>query len=75
MLSGNVGNAFSIDGDLGIISVAKSLNRDTQSDYDLVVRAVDGGSPSLTSTVHVFIYVTMSNNAPPKFEVGASNDF
>ncbi len=69
--AGNVGNAFSVDSALGIISVSRTLERDTQAGYDLVVRAVDGGSPSLTSTVHVFIDVTVSDNAPPKFQVTA----
>ena len=68
-LVGNVGNVFAIDNTLGIISVSKTLQRDVQSDYDVVVRAVDGGTPSLTSTVHVFVTVTVSDNAPPKFEV------
>ena len=66
---GNVGNVFAVDSTLGIVSVSKMLQRDVQADYDVVVRAVDGGSPSLTSTVHVFITVTVSDNAPPKFEV------
>ncbi len=67
LFTGNVGNAFTIEGNLGIVSVAKVLDRNAQSQYQLLVKAADGGSPSLISTAEVAIYVTISNNAPPKF--------
>lgn len=66
-VAGNIGNAFSIDGKLGILSVAKHLEKNVQSEYNLVVKATDGGSPSLTSTAEVHVFVTISDNAPPKF--------
>lgn len=65
--SGNVGNAFAIDEKLGTISVSEELDRNEQSSYLLVVKATDKGEPSLSSTARVKIFVTISNNAPPKF--------
>ena len=49
-----------MDGMMGIISVAKTLDRATQDQYSLLVKASDGGSPSLTSTVPVKIKVGTS---------------
>ena len=67
LFTDNVGGAFSIDPTLGIITVAAQLDRIAQSEYNLVVKATDGGSPSLTTTATVKIIVTISDNAPPKF--------
>ncbi|GFQ74088.1 fat-like cadherin-related tumor suppressor homolog [Trichonephila clavata] len=66
--SGNIGNAFSIDETLGIVLIAKPLNRQVMPEYFLLLRASDKGTPSLNSTVNVHIIVTVANNAPPKFE-------
>ncbi|KFM71782.1 Protocadherin Fat 1, partial [Stegodyphus mimosarum] len=66
--SGNIGNAFSIEPTLGILLIAKQLNRQVMPEYFLVVRAADKGTPSLNSTVTVHIVITVANNAPPKFD-------
>ena len=68
MVAGNVGSAFTIDPVMGSLIVVKPLDRSRQAEYHLVVRASDGGSPSLTSNAHVHITVTMADNAPPRFE-------
>lgn len=67
IVSGNVGNAFSIDSTFGVITVSQELNKHIMSEYFLVIRATDHGIPTLNSTVTVHIVVTISNNAPPKF--------
>ncbi|XP_064636197.1 protocadherin Fat 1-like isoform X4 [Lineus longissimus] len=64
----NVGGMFKIDSKSGIITIAKELDRDVQDLYTLQVKAVDGGDPALSSTGKVKVMVTVSNNAPPKFE-------
>lgn len=64
---GNVGSMFDIEETMGTISVAKELDRDQQSEYDLIIMATDRGIPPLSSTATVRIYVTISNNAAPKF--------
>lgn len=65
--SGNVGNVFSIDSDLGIIRVARELDLSLTSEYILLVKATDHGSPVLTNTVPVDVVITMADNAPPRF--------
>lgn len=59
--------AFALDSTLGIISVAKNLNKRERSDYSIVVKAADKGTPALSSTATINIHITMSNDAPPKF--------
>nr|XP_018896045.1 PREDICTED: fat-like cadherin-related tumor suppressor homolog isoform X2 [Bemisia tabaci] len=65
--SGNVANAFSIDPVLGTIQVAKELDMSAMSEYMLIVKAVDGGTPQMSSTLPVYIMLVMADNAPPKF--------
>ncbi|XP_053502499.1 protocadherin Fat 3a [Ictalurus furcatus] len=65
--SGNAGNTFRIDPILGIISVARELEISTIGHYVLIVKAVDHGSPALSSTAVVRIAVTLSDNSGPKF--------
>lgn len=65
--SGNVGNVFAIDPDLGFIRVARELDLGVSSEYILLVKATDHGSPALTNSVPVHVMVTMADNAPPRF--------
>lgn len=67
IISGNVGNVFSIDPDLGIISIARELDLATVTEYTLQIRATDHGQPALSSTVPAHIMLTMADNAPPRF--------
>lgn len=64
--SGNVGNVFSIDPDLGIIQVARELDLSAASEYMLYIKAVDHGNPPLSSSVPAHIMLAMADNAPPK---------
>nr|CAD7395413.1 unnamed protein product [Timema poppensis] len=65
--SGNVGNVFNIDPSLGTLSLSKQLDLGMISEYMLIVKATDAGSPSLSSTIPVHIMITMADNAPPRF--------
>ncbi|XP_044259255.1 fat-like cadherin-related tumor suppressor homolog isoform X4 [Tribolium madens] len=67
IVSGNFGNVFAIDPELGIISVARELDMTTNSEYMLRIKAVDHGQPALFSTVPAHIMLTMADNAPPRF--------
>ena len=68
ILSGNVGNSFSIDPQLGIVQVARQLNMTFVPEYTLILKASDCGEPMpLTATVPVHIMVTMTDHAPPRF--------
>ncbi|XP_046666766.1 fat-like cadherin-related tumor suppressor homolog [Homalodisca vitripennis] len=68
IVSGNVGNYFSIDPVMGDISVARDLDCEEAAEFNLIVRAVDQGSAPLASTLPVFVTVRQSDHAPPRFE-------
>ncbi|XP_071125252.1 protocadherin Fat 1-like isoform X4 [Mytilus edulis] len=65
--SGNIGDMFEIDETLGLISVKRQLDKNQRAEYSLIVKASDQGRPPQSSTATVNIYITISNNAPPKF--------
>lgn len=67
IISGNVGNVFTIDSDMGIIRVIRELDLSITSEYILLIKATDHGTPPKTDTVPVDILVTMADNAPPRF--------
>ena len=58
---------FEIDPVTGVISLAKKLDRENISLYELTVVAYDLGSPSLSSNVTLTIYVIDINDSPPVF--------
>jgi len=64
--TGNIGNVFSIDSKLGTLHVMKELDISVSSEYTLIVKAIDSGTPPLYSTIPVYIMVVMADNAPPK---------
>ncbi|XP_036911122.1 protocadherin Fat 1 isoform X1 [Sturnira hondurensis] len=65
--SGNIGNSFTIDPILGSIKTARELDRSNQVEYDLIVKATDKGSPPMSEITSVHIFVTIADNAAPKF--------
>ncbi|XP_070192612.1 cadherin EGF LAG seven-pass G-type receptor 2-like isoform X2 [Littorina saxatilis] len=66
---GNDGNGdFSIDSALGVIRVAKALDRERIPNYELVALAVDRGTPPLSSSVVIRIKVDDVNDNAPEFE-------
>ncbi|XP_048119302.1 protocadherin Fat 1a isoform X8 [Alosa alosa] len=65
--SGNVANSFAIDPVLGTVTVAKELDRNSQSQFQLVVKASDKGTPPMGATSTADITVTISDNATPRF--------
>ncbi|XP_055537242.1 fat-like cadherin-related tumor suppressor homolog isoform X2 [Wyeomyia smithii] len=67
IVSGNIGNVFNIDPNMGVISVAKDLDISALSEYMLQVKATDGGKPSLSSQIPVHVMINMADNAPPRF--------
>lgn len=66
ILSGNVGSAFAINSSTGEITVNNSAAVDYNSiqSFSLIVRVIDGGTPSLTATGTVTIDV-LQVNLPP----------
>lgn len=73
LTSGNVGNVFRIDPDLGLVLLDRELDLSTASEYILMVRATDHGEPALTASVPVHVMITMAEDAPPRFPAGLEN--
>ncbi|XP_037498235.1 protocadherin-like wing polarity protein stan isoform X1 [Rhipicephalus sanguineus] len=67
-LGGNDGSgAFGVDPTSGIIRTNRVLDRETLAVYHLVAFAVDRGSPSLSASVPVTVYIEDVNDSPPRF--------
>uniref|UniRef100_A0A182PP34 Cadherin domain-containing protein n=1 Tax=Anopheles epiroticus TaxID=199890 RepID=A0A182PP34_9DIPT len=64
IVSGNEGNAFKIDKNMGRISINSRLDYETVPEYRLVVQADDGTYQDNTT---VFIKVKNVNDNPPRF--------
>lgn len=66
---GNNGDgAFRVDPTSGIIRTNRMLDRESVALYNLVAYAVDRGSPALSTSVTITIYVEDVNDNPPRFE-------
>jgi len=67
-LADSAEGSFSIDEHTGVISLARPLDREVQSVYELKARASDQGSPRLSSLCAVVVSVLDINDNPPVFE-------
>ncbi|XP_053560910.1 protocadherin-20 [Bombina bombina] len=61
----NGSDIFVIDTGKGLLRAKVSLDREQQSSYTLLVEAVDGGDPSLSSTAKITILLLDVNDNPP----------
>ncbi|KAL0839199.1 hypothetical protein ABMA28_015971 [Loxostege sticticalis] len=61
-------DAFELAADSGIITLRAPLDRETQAEHRLVVRARDRGNPPLSATATVRLTVADVNDNPPEFE-------
>ncbi|CAG5131938.1 unnamed protein product, partial [Candidula unifasciata] len=66
LASGSPSN-FEVNESTGVLSVIQALDRENISNYDLVIKAVDGGSPALNATITVHVTVTDQNDHAPNF--------
>ncbi|XP_062873349.1 protocadherin Fat 3a isoform X1 [Trichomycterus rosablanca] len=67
IVSGDRENQFFVEPVTGQIKVNKQLDRETIAGYALVVRALDGGTPAMSSTVIVNVDISDVNDNPPVF--------
>ncbi|XP_077862596.1 protocadherin Fat 4-like [Saccoglossus kowalevskii] len=70
IISGNIGNVFSIAEDTGVITLAGQLDRETLDEYALTVRASDnyeGETPIYSDDVTFYVIVTDANDHYPVF--------
>ena len=68
ILSGNIGNTFAIEPELGTLTVLRPLDMTVQPEYMLTVKATDHGLVPLSATVPVHVLLTMADAAPPRFQ-------
>ncbi|XP_041930485.1 protocadherin Fat 1-like isoform X2 [Alosa sapidissima] len=68
---GSVSTFFQIDCDTGVISTTSLLDYETKSQHTLRLRAVDKGTPALTSEASLIIDVSDVNDNPPTFTQGS----
>ena len=64
IVSGNGNNVFAINAATGVITVKSASGVKSARTYDLVVRVTDNGSPTLSSTGTVRIYVNSTGKVP-----------
>ena len=65
--SGNEAGVFTIDPNTGNISLARTLDFESQTQYNITVLATDAGTPPQSSRVPVYIQVTDINDNQPVF--------
>ncbi|XP_055371961.1 fat-like cadherin-related tumor suppressor homolog [Condylostylus longicornis] len=58
---------FKISPDTGIITLAKSLDRESIAIFNLSIKATDQGSPKLENNVKLIVNVQDINDNPPEF--------
>lgn len=58
---------FRIAAESGIITLAKALDRETKDSYNITIKAVDQGTPQLSSITSLLVLVLDVNDNPPEF--------
>ena len=66
--SGNTGDKFQINPDSGLITVASTLDRETDASYELVVKAAEESGDN-TASATLTVSVTDINDNPPSCQV------
>lgn len=59
---------FSLDATSGILRTSKPLDRETVAKYELVVQAIDRGTPELTGVASITVVIDDVNDSPPQFD-------
>ena len=65
---------FTLDATSGILRTNKLLDRESTAKYDLLVQAVDRGTPELSGAAQVTVIIDDVNDSPPSFDIPASSD-
>lgn len=61
-------NTFELAADSGIITLRAPLDRETQAEHRLILRASDAGRPARSATATLRLTVADVNDNPPEFE-------
>ncbi|XP_023230562.1 cadherin-related tumor suppressor-like, partial [Centruroides sculpturatus] len=68
IINGNIGKAFMVDSQSGLIQTAAMLDRETIAVYNLTIAAIDTGTPPQTGTTLVKILIDDVNDNGPIFD-------
>ncbi|KAM9319167.1 protocadherin-16-like [Pholidichthys leucotaenia] len=68
IIAGDPTGDFHLDGQSGVLSTSRSLDRERRAGYTLTVLAQDHGRPSLSSTATVEVIVLDINDHSPQFQ-------
>eukprot|EP00118_Oscarella_pearsei_P012437 m.91691 g.91691 ORF g.91691 m.91691 type:complete len:1711 (+) comp36705_c0_seq1:99-5231(+) len=69
--SGNTGSAFSVHSTDGIVTIAKTLDRETVARYQLTLTATDSGMPPKTGIATLVVSVSDINDNEPAFTLSS----
>lgn len=65
---------FTLDATSGILRTSKLLDRESTAKYELLVQAVDRGTPELSGAATVTVIIDDVNDSPPSFDIPLSSD-
>ncbi|XP_045034928.1 protocadherin-like wing polarity protein stan isoform X2 [Daphnia magna] len=65
---------FTLDATSGILRTNKLLDRESTAKYDLLVQAIDRGTPELSGAASVIVIIDDVNDSPPSFNIPPSSD-
>ena len=65
---------FTLDATSGILRTNKLLDRELVAKYDLLVQAIDRGTPELSGAASVTVIIDDVNDSPPSFNIPPSSD-
>lgn len=68
IVSGNNAQVFKIDSQSGVIETARPLDRESVASYEIIVGAIDTGSPPQTGTTVVRVHIADVNDNGPVFQ-------
>lgn len=60
-------NVFKINRETGILTLNKVLDREKKDRYNLTIKAIDLGTPSLHKLTHFAVNILDINDSPPEF--------
>ncbi|KAA0192694.1 hypothetical protein HAZT_HAZT002492 [Hyalella azteca] len=67
IIGGNLGNAFKVDPQTGVVETTSQLDREAVPVYNLTIGAIDNGTPTQTGTTLVKVILEDVNDNGPQF--------
>lgn len=68
-MAGNIDHVFSIDPELGSVTVSRPLDLQPQDQFHLTIKATDQGFPQGSDLCSVHVHIRISDQTPPAFSL------